>query len=61
MKRNEYLLCLLWEQGVPGSNPGIPTDWEIKEHQKPVNCMIYRLFCFLSYQFISENITIQVS
>ena len=37
---------MFWEQGVPGSNPGIPTKWKIKIHQKPVNQMIYRLFYF---------------
>ena len=37
------LAHLLWEQGVPGSNPGIPTK-KIKELQQCSSFFLYLLF-----------------
>ena len=51
--RLEYLV---WDQGVAGSNPVLPTEIFANASKACKKSLIYKLFCFFPYQIVAKNI-----
>ena|GEM_PF-19144 len=56
--RLEYLV---WDQGVAGSNPVLPTEIFANASKACKKSLIYKLFCFFPYQIVAKNIKCRVN
>jgi hypothetical protein len=60
-KINDKVKIMILDQKSSGSKPDRTTKEYFNKAQKPVSHMIYRLLCFMLYQFISNNFKQNVS